>query len=528
MRTLQRVKTIVILFILLLLVSPVALARDYIEVWPEGWSDISTFFRTSIFADRFFVVNDQAGTGILSVDGLYFKELDLSYRFVQGDTVVEHIVLKPKAEIESAFMSVDQANGRHILWLERSPEGNSINYTKVTVPYLGHEIWPIVETHHTIQDLAAFQEGETTHLVWSERDGYFQIKYAQVKQGELLVLETVTDTEDLSVRPSITVDAAGTPHITWLEATMIGFDLRYSKRLEGGWTPYRKVGEGSVQDLQQGGGIAMASFNREVYILWSTMPHNSSSLFVHLAIVDQNGNISTPERLTLGTKAQFVTSALEPEIVWQGVGPFGAQVNHAYLKDGRLHEITNLTVGRKGAFRPEAFAKGEFRYVYWLQAQAEPGFTVSGINNEFAKAISIWRKVGLDEEAPMIHLLFLFMSTLMLAGVYTVTNGGVLIIAGVIYSVLQRFGAYSKQPLFYQVALLATILIVLRRLPIPAGNPEFFGLVHYGLSYALATVGTFLILRKVKQRGFFLTLSVLLVWMLLFQFFALVPQSILT
>lgn len=527
MRFLQRVKTIAILFILFFLVSPTVLARDYIEVWPKGWSDITTLFQTSIFADRFFVVNDQAGTGILSADGVYFKELDLSYRFIQGDAVVEHIVLRPKAEIESAFMGVDQANGRHVLWLERSAEGNKINYTKVTVPYLSHEIWPIVETRNTIQDLVAYEDGDTTHLVWSERDGYFQIKYAQVKQGELLSLETVTDTEDLSVRPSIAVDATGTPHITWLEATMIGFDLRYSRRVQNSWTPYRKVGEGSVQDLQQGGSIAMANFGQEVYILWSTMPHNSSSLFVHLAIVDQSGTISPPERLTLGTKAQFVTGALEPEIVWQGVGPFGAQVNHASLRDGRLQEITNLTVGRKGAFRPEAFAKGEFRYVYWLQAQAEPGFKVSGINNEFAKAISIWRKVGLDEEAPIIHVLFLFMSTLMLAGVYTVTNGGVLIIAGVIYSVLQRFGTYRKQPLFYQVALLATILIVLRRLPIPAGNPEFFGLIHYGLSYALATVGTFLILRKVKQRGFFLTLSVLLIWMLLFQFFALIPQSIL-
>lgn len=527
MSVLERVKAIFIVFAILLLLSPAALARDYIEVWPEGWSDITTPFTTSIFADRFFVASDNAGVSFLSVDGLYFKELDLAYRFMRDSVIQEEIILRAKAEIESAYFGLDENGQRHVVWIERSAEGNSINYTAFHAPYTGHEISPFILTNHTIQDLVAVQVGKTTHVAWSEREGYFQIKYAQIEGGALKVLETVTDTVELSVRPGITVDGQGNTHISWLEATPLGFDLRYSKRSETGWSPHRKVGEGSTQDLQQGGSIAMAAFGNEIYILWSTMPRNSGSLAIHLAQVKANGDISTPIALTSGTRGQFVAGTEEPEVVWQGVGIFGAQVNHGYFRDGRLQEITNLTVGRKGAFRPEAFAQGDFRYVYWLQARAQSGFEVAGINNQFPKEISIWRKMGLDEQAPIYHILFLCLSTLMLAGVYTILNMGVLITGGIIYSVLQRFGAYHKQPLFYQVALLATLLVVIRRLPIPAGNPQFFGLVHYGLSYALATLGTFFILRKVKQSGLFLTASILLIWMFLFQFFALIPQSIL-
>jgi uncharacterized membrane-anchored protein len=40
-------------------------------------------------------------------------------------------------------------------------------------------------------------------------------------------------------------------------------------------------------------------------------------------------------------------------------------------------------------------------------------------------------------------------------------------------------------------------------------------------------VGTWLLLRRVKQRGLLFTMGALLIWMLLFQFTALLPQNIL-
>jgi hypothetical protein len=141
--------------------------------------------------------------------------------------------------------------------------------------------------------------------------------------------------------------------------------------------------------------------------------------------------------------------------------------------------------------------------------------------------MSLWRRVGLDEKSPFYHLVFLFMSTFMLAAVYTITNLGVLAAAGVIWALLQRIGAYRRQGVFYQIAILSVLILVVRRLPIPAVSPRFFGIVHHGLSYALATLGTFVILRKVRQKGLFLTIGILILWMVLYSFFALVPQTIL-
>ena len=520
---LDRVRTIALIAVIFLLVSPATWAREYIEVWPEGWSEVTPLFGTSIFVDRFFVAHDSFGTSFLSVDGVYFKELNLTYRLIVKGNVVEEVVLRPQAEIGGAYLGLDENGERHILWLERSPAGNTINYTTFAVPYRGHEPAALVTTTNTIQDLAAFQRGDVAHVVWSEREGHFQIRYAQIEKGDMILLETVTDTSDLSVKPSIAVDQRGTAHLAWMETTQAGVEISYSRRVGSSWIQPRKVGEGSVQDIQQGGSIALTTFTDQVYLAWSALPRNSSALAVFLASINAQGGIATPTVLAPGTRAQYVRGAQEPEMVWQGVGPFGAQVN--YLSDDG--QITNLSVGRKGALRPEAVSIDGYGYVYWLHAQPDGGFVVHGINNEFPKGISLWRRMGIDEDTPLYHLAFLLVSTFMLAAVYTIMNIGVVVVAGVLHTLLQKIAAYRGRGLFYQVALLGTLMVAIRRLPIPAGHPEFFGLIHYGLSYALATMGTFVILRDVKQRGLFVTIGIMIIWMLLYQFFALIPQTIL-
>lgn len=522
-RNLDRVKGIAGVLAIFLIFSPLVLARDYIEVWPEGWSEITPLFKTSIFADRFYAVSDTSGTSFLSVDGVYFRELDLTYRLLQGDALVEEVILRHRAEIDSACLGVDHEGRRHILWLERSPEINSVNYTALEVPYAGHESTVLLETRNMIQDLAAYQGDESIYAVWSEREQYFQIRCAEIRGGELVQIETVTDTPDMSVRPSILVDEEGTVHLAWMETTQIGVDIVYSRRTGEGWSVPRKVGSGSVQDIQQGGSIAVAAFGDDVHFAWSALPPNSNSLHIYLNKADAGGRTGSPSLTAAGSRARFVSGIDRPELVWQGIGPFGAQIQY---RDEQGNE-TNLTVGRKGAFRPEAYGQGSYRYVYWLQAEPDGGYRVYGINNEFPKPISLWRRMGLDEQSPLYHALFLFVSTFMLAAVYTIGNFGPLAAAGLIYALLHRFGPYARQGLLYQTALLGALMTVLRRLPIPGVQPRFFGAFHHGLAYALATLGTFLILRKARGSRLFVTLGILILWMLLYQFFALIPQTIL-
>lgn len=524
---LRNARLISTIILIVLFATGIVGARDYIEVWPEGWSEISPLFSTSIFADRFFVASDQSGTSFLSVDGVYFKELDLTYRLLKGTKIEEEIVLSSQKEITSPSLGLDSKGNRYVVWFERSAEGNSLKYAVLQAPYKGHETKVVRVTQNTIQDLATFQTDDITHVVWSERDSHFQVRYAQISEDEVILMETVSNTIDLSVRPSIAVDRQGLVHVAWMETSDIGVQIHYSSRDTNGWSKALKIGDGSVQDIQQGGNIELLPTNDGLAVAWSALPRNGSRLFVHLANVSPNGTVSTPSALVLGSKARFVHSDSQLQLVWQGAGRFGTEVNHGYLEDGRLKSVTNLSVGRKAAFRPEVITRDNHLYIYWLQAREDRGYAVFEINNQNPKAISFWRKAGIDENAPAIHIFFLLVSTIMLAGVYTILNLGILIVGGLIYTIIQKSDKFRKQSLFYRIALIATLLTVVGYLPIPKSNPVFFGLIHYGLSFVLALVGTYLIMRNVKQRGTFIDLSLMLIWMILFQFFTLIPQNIL-
>ncbi|HOQ73657.1 MAG TPA: hypothetical protein PLZ65_04590 [Limnochordia bacterium] len=513
-----------LVFLLTLLLPSPILARDYIDIWPEGWSEVAPLFTTSIFTDRFFVTHDAQGTSFLSADGTYFKETNLTYRRVYAGAILEEVVLRSQVELDSIFLGLGEGGRRHVLWLEHGPQGSSIQHTSFGVPYAPEGVLTVLSAPSTIQDLAADQAGETTHLAWSQRDRFFQIRYTRIQDGEIAAVETVTDTEELSVRPSLVVDSRGTVHLAWMETGPAGVEIRYSRRTEEGWTTPRRVGEGSVQDIQQGGLIALAAFGEEVHLAWAALPRGSSRLHIYHASISAEGEVSPPQVLAPGSKPRFVQGTDRPELVWQSPGAYGVEIH--YLPPGE--EPINLTVGRRGAFRPEAFADGQYRYVFWLHASPEGGYEVVGINNQFPKALSLWRQMGIDEEAPWYHVGFLFLSTLMLSMVYTAANLGVILLAAGLYSLLQKVERYRRQPIWYQVALSAALLVVLRRLPfIPATHPQFFGPLHHLLCVATATLGTWLLLHRVRQRGFLFTMAALVIWMVLFQFAALIPQNIL-
>ncbi len=512
---------------LMLIFTNRALAKDYIEIWPEGWSEVQPLFSTSIYADRFSVEHDDLGTSTFSVDGLYFRELDLTYRLIKDSTIQEEIVLVEKRELDNPVLNLDDAGNRHLVWLERSLAGNSLSYAKITVPYSGHEQVVFLETKNTIQDLAAVQEGDVTHLVWSERDPYFQINYGRLENGKLVEVTTITDSTDLSVRPNIVLDEEGTPHIIWYETTSVSVQVFYSRLEEDGFSAPLRVGVGSIQDIQEGGTLALTARNDRIYAAWAAVPRNANRLFIHLTEIAA-GRSSQPVILALGSKPRFVPDTDEFQMVWQGVGEFGAEIHHGILRDGQITEKTNLTIGRKMGFRPEVVSQNGFLYIYWLQADPNRGFKLHEINNQFPKKITLWRKIGLDETAPLVHSLFLAVSTIMLSFVYTAMNLGVLVVGGLLFALIQRWEAYKKQPLFYQVLLAAVLLLVISQLPIAAGKPRFFGVIHYALSFVLATLGTYFLMRPVKDRGFFVYAAIFVLWMVLFGYFSLLPQNILT
>lgn len=507
---------------------PVAATRDYIDVWPEGWSEVTELFDTSIFTDRFLVAQDPAsGTGFLTADGLYFKELDLVYRLVKDGEVQDKITIASQRELIAHRFGTDDQGNLYAVWIEKTAAGYTLNYARFG-SLQDPEPIVLMETDHTIRDLDAFQQGAVTHVVWSEWEEHLQIKYGRIENAELVTIDGVTNNSNLSMRPSVTVDHRGYPFVAWMESDpRQAIRLYFSRKTGSKWEAPQMIGPGSVADVEQGGAITLLSQPDAILVAWAAFPRNTDRLFVHITEVDDDLDVAEPTLVALGSRPRLISDDSGLQLIWQAEDRFGARIHHAFLRNGRPEKTTNLTVGRKAGFRPEVLAQGDYLYVYWLQADPERAFNVHTINNQFPKAISWWQKAGIDEKAPAYHLLYLFMSNFMLSFAYLFGHVGVLLAGGIISFILQRFAAYQKQNLFYKITLTALFLLVLRSLPIPMAAPAFFGLIHYGVSVVLAILGTYLILRDIQQEGIFLTLSILLLWMFLFLFFSLIPQTIL-
>ncbi len=526
---LDRLKFCLTILIVLVLSASVFAARDYIDVWPEGWSEVSPLFNTAIFTDRFLVADLDSGTAFLTADGLYFKELDLVLRIVKDGEVQNKTILAARREILSQRLGVDEEGNLYAVWIEKSDEGYSLNYTKFGSSYGEPERIVLLLTDHTIRDLDAFQDGTTTHVVWSEWEEHLQIKYASIENDELVVLDRVTANTNLSVRPSVTVDHQGHPFVAWMESdSHQAVRIYCSKRVATGWSAPLVIGPGSVADVEQGGSIALLPGADSVVVAWATLPRNSDRLFIHTSEVGSDLAIEAPVVRALGSRPRLFKNESGVQLVWQGQDQYGSRIHHGFLRNGRLENVTNLTVGRKAGFRPEVTSRDGYVYVHWLQADPERGFNVHTINNRFPKKISWWQKAGIDEKAPAYHLLYLFVSNFMLSFAYLFGHSGVLLVGGLFSTLLQKIPAYRKQNLFYKITLTALILLVARTLPIPMTNLAFFGLIHYGLSVVLSILGTYLILRGVQQEGIFLTMAIVLLWMFLFLFFSLIPQTILS
>lgn len=517
------------ILVVLLLSGSVFAARDYIDVWPAGWSEVTQLFNTGIFTDRFLVTDmGPLGTIFLTEDGLYFKELDLVLRVAKDGEVLRRINLAARRELISHRLGTDGEGNIYAVWIEKSAEGYSLNYTNFDPAKGDPELTVLLVTDHTIRDLDAFQEDDITHVVWSEWEEHLQIKYGKIESGQLVTLAAVTDNTNVSVRPSVTVDHGGRPAVAWVESDAHqAVRIYFSKETEAGWTPPLVIGSGSMSDIEQGGSIALLPDADRVVVAWAALPHNSDRLFVHMSEVSSDLRSEAPVVLALGSRPRLLKNNAGMQLVWQGQGQFGSCIRHAYLRGGKLENITNLTVGRKAGFRPEVISREGYIHVYWLQADPERGFNVHTINNRYPKEISWWQKAGIDEKAPAYHLLYLFVSNFMLSFVYLFGHGGVLLVGGLISGLLQKIPAYGKQNLFYKITVTALILLVVRNLPIPMTNLAFFGLIHYGISVVLSILGTYFILRGVQPEGIFSTMAIVLLWTFLFLFFSLIPQTIL-
>lgn len=512
---------LVTIVLMLLVFSTVALAnKDELALW----SDPKPVFETGTSSARFSVAHDELGTSFLSIDGLYFREADLKYRLVDQGEVLEEVQIAPSGEVDNPFVFISEGN-RHIFWRERREGTSTINYASLSVPYAGHEVKVVKETTNAIQDLHAFQDGENIHFVWSERDSYNQIHYGQVREGELVTTDIITDSADVSIRPAVAVDENGVIHVAWYDTSFRGVDVFYSMKQDSSWSNPRTLGRGDVRDIERGGMVELQVLGDSLYAAWSATPDRKTDLEIYLAEIRRGRSIGGVS-LVKGTRPRFIVQDDQLLLFWEDRGEFGSEIYYGPIRHKNISTNIKLTEGRNAGLRPEIINKDGYIYAYWLKP-SDRGHQVMEINNQFPRTITFWYYIGIDKENPLEHLFFLISNTIMLTPMYMISQIGVILLVSFAFFSLQRFAGFRNRSLFYQIILIATLFSLARQLPIPKGSLEFLRPAHYGLSVVLATVGTYSVLRPIQKRESFASFYMLLLWAFLFQFFAMLPHNIL-
>lgn len=517
-------------FIVLILLLTVTIPEigEAFRPWPEGWSDLSQLFSTSLSSNQIAVLQDESGTSFLTLDGTYFQRLNLVLRNYVNDVLERETVFVEGAELASPILLSGDAGQRHLLWIERSSGSNAIHFGEVQLSSGEFHSDPLWITSNAVQDLAAIRtDAGDLHMVWSERSNAFQIMYGTYKGGVLEVRQLSSTVDASSVRPSLIQDNDGIIHIFWFESSQLGVEVHYAGWDGEEFVGRAVVGRGAVSDIQQGGFIALGNTAEGIAVVWSAAAQGSPSPHLYVSYLRKSGEFSSPKALAVGARPSFVIGSTG-DLVWQVGSSDGTDVYYGRLDGEDLDDQVVLSVGKQGAFRPTALLGGDGRTdVYWLQAQEQGGYALYNINNRFPKQLTVWDKVGIDSDYPWAHLVFVVGSNIMLTLVYFLTSLGVTLPGLSAYLLLLRIRTYRNSSLLWQVALCGVLLALIERIGIPGAFPKYFGAVHYGISFGVATLGTYLMAKGGRARGDFAHVLIVLGWMYLFLFFRLLPQSIL-
>jgi|GEM_PF-4332004 len=175
----------------------------------------------------------------------------------KGWSVTEVVSTESTGNCYTPSVVVDNENTVHIAWSDRSDYGGSgydedIYYKKkpVNSSWTTTEVVSTESSDHSYNPSLAVDASGTLHLAWYDGTDYggcgsdWDIFYKQKPSGGSWTTTEVVSTEstEYSAYPSLSVDAAGSVHITWFDETNYGGsgsdqDIFYKQKPSGGsWT----------------------------------------------------------------------------------------------------------------------------------------------------------------------------------------------------------------------------------------------------------------------------------------------------
>ncbi len=516
-------RTLVLVFcvVAVLLMSGANGAASRIQAWPEGWSDIHHITTTGIYGNRFLVHWDGAQMITATVDGLHRDGLSLVVRGLEGYDVAWETVVSTNRRANYSSFVTDPGGRLHLLWQEQID--GQFRFVMADISPNGEvgDLRVLMESTHLIQEPTAAFVNDALHVLWIDsRLGYYGGFHGRAAEGMLQDIQPLPGHGGTASRPTVKV-YDDTLHSAWVETGVVETHV-YHSEFAGAWTQPTVVGPASAGE---GETLAFLEWDQGLDLVWTSVVEGGQSSLM-AATYEGTGMFGPWRRLAWGSRAR-VDDERDPVIVWQRPTPDGHKVFIGQWRDGGLEQMQSLNVRPVSSLRPEVVRDHEgFLHVFWLEAHQELRHHIVTINTVDPRPVSLFRAMGIDDEAPLFHLGFVLLGSVMLSLTYVAMNAAVLILVFLLLSFLNTWRMYRRMPVPYLVGVAALAILVLMESPIAFGQPEFAGTGHWFLSALLAWVGVSLLLAVGKARSDFENVIIPLLWMFWFQVFALIPQAL--
>ncbi len=487
--------------------------------WPDGWSELSEVAPAGIYGNRFLVVSDENGTNLITIDGRHYQGLSLVFRTLDSGNIAQEHVIAEETRLNFPAAAVDEHGLRHLVWQHRSDGRYRLKYGVYDADGKELERRQLLDEPHVIQEPQIAVHEDALHLLWVEnRHGHYDIFHGRWDDGDFRRLGAVHVSTGTSARPALFAHGEAL-HAAWIESDPFETHLYHSVRTDD-WSQPLPVGPASTSG---GEGAVFVEAEDGVELLWSSRVAGRPNPIILAAVYGGDQGFEPPRAVGEGSYLRAVAGT-PPALAWQNTEP---QVFVGYWKDGSIADATRLNVRRSASMRPEIVRDDEEHlHVYWLEAREAQEHRIMTMNTRQPVAMPWLRTVGIDDRSPLAHLGFMFLATFMLSLVHLAMNAGVVGLAVGARVLLARHRIYEGRSLAYSVLLTGLLMLLLLETPLGFGQPAFYGLPHWLVSAGLAFAIAWVLLSSIRVRSDFEFLLAPLLWLFLYQVYALVPQAL--
>lgn len=536
--------------ILLLIILVCATTKIYAvpEGWGKGWSDYSVLGTASQLSTAPEVLTDSEGNFIIA----WLARVDRTYQ-------VQYLIMNPKGEIlKSPASLTSDANWTvksYALFLDDQDELNlfyaavyngdyELRYTtnKKDQQFLPKTLKTFVRP---FQGLNGVQDSQGNyHLFWSNsKTGNHELYYSKITQDLNFEIDTkpLTLSTGMTTSSNCVIDSQDRIHLIYNDKRAnLSWELEYMVLdIAGNPLTYPLVIGRTKQYAENVVPEIIIDQNDQAYIFWCLLNRGGfgrKNYDIYYTVIDTDLKIKYEPILLMSHPEGTYAIAFPPS-------GYVDQTNRVHLvwADAILKPMTNLyivikeekflTSAEQLAVSDSAFwlpnlqidREGN-KHLFFMEVINKGQSNVAYMNTISPARVTYWNRLGINEDVPIVSIIYLLGTNIFFAGVGVLLNFIPLSVAVIILLLLEKFR--GRQPTIFKAFLLIGVIILGQLSPIGTSVIGVSSL--YKFCAGLAALGLFfawlyLTRKKLKFIELFAYLLGGAIWIYLYIFILLWP-----